>query len=120
MGLILITHDMGVVADVADDICVMYAGRVVERAGVLDIYARPAHPYAKALLESIPRVDMKGQALASIKGLPPSLVDLPDRVRLPPALRLREGPLRQRGAAAVRRRRHPAERVPLLRGGARS
>ncbi|WP_309646843.1 ABC transporter ATP-binding protein, partial [Nocardioides sp.] len=50
MGLILITHDMGVVADVADDICVMYAGRVVERAGVLDIYSRPAHPYAKALL----------------------------------------------------------------------
>jgi oligopeptide transport system ATP-binding protein len=77
MGLILITHDMGVVADVADDICVMYAGRVVERAGVLDIYSRPAHPYAKALLESIPRVDMKGQELASIKGLPPSLVDLP-------------------------------------------
>ena len=77
MGLILITHDMGVVADVADDICVMYAGRVVERAGVLDIYSRPAHPYAKALLESIPRVDMKGQQLASIAGLPPSLVDLP-------------------------------------------
>jgi oligopeptide transport system ATP-binding protein len=77
MGLILITHDMGVVADVADDICVMYAGRVVERAGVNDIYAAPAHPYAKALLESIPRVDMKGQELASIKGLPPNLTQMP-------------------------------------------
>ena len=55
MGLILITHDMGVVADVADRIAVMYAGRIVEEAPVYDIYARPAHPYTKALLESIPR-----------------------------------------------------------------
>jgi len=66
MSLILITHDMGVVADVADEISVMYAGRVVEDAPVRDIYARPAHPYTKALLESIPRVDMKGQDLAVI------------------------------------------------------
>jgi oligopeptide/dipeptide ABC transporter ATP-binding protein len=77
MGLILITHDMGVVADVADKICVMYAGRVVERADVYSIYEAPAHPYTKALLESIPRVDMKGQELASIKGLPPNLTRLP-------------------------------------------
>jgi oligopeptide/dipeptide ABC transporter ATP-binding protein len=77
MGLILITHDMGVVADVADNICVMYAGRIVERAGVHDIYKDPAHPYTKALLESIPRVDMKGQQLASIEGLPPTLTKLP-------------------------------------------
>ncbi len=77
MGLILITHDMGVVADVADKICVMYAGRVVERADVMSIYSAPAHPYTKALLESIPRVDMKGQQLASISGLPPNLTRLP-------------------------------------------
>jgi oligopeptide/dipeptide ABC transporter ATP-binding protein len=77
MGLILITHDMGVVADVADKICVMYAGRVVERADVMSIYSAPAHPYTKALLESIPRVDMKGQELASIRGLPPNLTQLP-------------------------------------------
>jgi oligopeptide transport system ATP-binding protein len=77
MGLILITHDMGVVADVADHICVMYAGRVVEDAPVNDIYANPAHPYAKALLESIPRVDLKGQELNVIKGLPPSLTRVP-------------------------------------------
>ena len=77
MGLILITHDMGVVADVADKICVMYAGRVVERADVMSIYSAPAHPYTKALLESIPRVDMKGQQLASIRGLPPNLTMLP-------------------------------------------
>jgi oligopeptide transport system ATP-binding protein len=77
MGLILITHDMGVVADVADRISVMYAGRVVEHAGVHEIYAKPAHPYTKALLESIPRVDLKGQTLNVIKGLPPSLLAIP-------------------------------------------
>jgi oligopeptide transport system ATP-binding protein len=77
MGLILITHDMGVVADVADRISVMYAGKVVEEAPVYDIYARPAHPYTKALLESIPRLDHKGQQLNVIKGLPPSLTDIP-------------------------------------------
>lgn len=77
MGLILITHDIGVVADVADDICVMYAGREVEKADVFSIYASPAHPYTKGLLESIPRIDMKGKLLASIQGLPPNLTRMP-------------------------------------------
>ncbi|MBD0292632.1 MAG: ABC transporter ATP-binding protein [Jiangellaceae bacterium] len=77
MGLILITHDLGVVADVSDKISVMYAGRIMEKALVHDIYARPAHPYTKGLLESIPRLDMKGQELAAIKGLPPSLTRIP-------------------------------------------
>jgi oligopeptide transport system ATP-binding protein len=77
MGLILITHDMGVVADVADRISVMYAGRIVEEAPVYDIYARPAHPYTKALLESIPRVDLKGHELNVIRGLPPALTAVP-------------------------------------------
>jgi len=77
MGLVLITHDMGVVADVADRISVMYAGRIVEEAPVRDIYASPAHPYTKALLESIPRLDLKGQELNVIKGLPPMLTDIP-------------------------------------------
>ncbi|MFY1635987.1 ABC transporter ATP-binding protein [Solwaraspora sp. WMMB335] len=77
MGLVLITHDMGVVADVADRISVMYAGRVVEEAPVRDIYATPAHPYTKALLESIPRIDLKGQELNVIKGLPPALTSIP-------------------------------------------
>ncbi|MDI1460343.1 ABC transporter ATP-binding protein [Catellatospora sp. KI3] len=77
MGLILITHDMGVVADVADRINVMYAGRIVEKAPVYDIYAKPSHPYTKALLESIPRVDLKGQQLNVIKGLPPNLTRIP-------------------------------------------
>ena len=77
MGLILITHDLGVVADVADRIAVMYAGRIVERADVEDIYAQPAHPYTKGLLESIPRLDQKGQELSAIGGLPPNLTRIP-------------------------------------------
>ncbi|WP_174550776.1 ABC transporter ATP-binding protein [Microtetraspora malaysiensis] len=77
MGLILITHDLGVVADVADKIAVMYGGRIVENAEVHDLYRNPAHPYAKGLLESIPRVDLKGQELYAIKGMPPNLLDMP-------------------------------------------
>jgi oligopeptide transport system ATP-binding protein len=77
MGLILITHDLGVVADVADRIAVMYAGRIVEQSDVFEIYARPAHPYTKGLLESIPRLDQKGKVLAAIGGLPPSLTRIP-------------------------------------------
>jgi oligopeptide transport system ATP-binding protein len=77
MGLILITHDLGVVADVADKIAVMYGGRIVENAPVYDLYKNPAHPYSKGLLESIPRVDLKGQELYAIKGLPPNLLDMP-------------------------------------------
>ncbi len=77
MGLILITHDLGVVADVADKIAVMYAGRIVETAPVHDIYKAPAHPYTKGLLESIPRLDQKGRELYAIKGLPPNLTNIP-------------------------------------------
>ncbi|MFJ6559324.1 ABC transporter ATP-binding protein [Streptomyces sp. NPDC091412] len=77
MGLILITHDLGVVADVADKIAVMYAGRIVETAPVHELYKRPAHPYTKGLLDSIPRLDHKGQELYAIKGLPPNLQAIP-------------------------------------------
>jgi oligopeptide transport system ATP-binding protein len=77
MGLILITHDLGVVADVADRIAVMYAGRIVEQATVHELYANPAHPYTIGLLESIPRIDEKGQQLRTIKGLPPNLMRIP-------------------------------------------
>ncbi|MFG2527507.1 ABC transporter ATP-binding protein [Streptomyces sp. NPDC048516] len=77
MGLILITHDLGVVADVADTIAVMYAGRIVETAPVHQLYRAPAHPYTRGLLESIPRLDQKGQRLYAIKGLPPNLTAIP-------------------------------------------
>ncbi|MEU7063459.1 ABC transporter ATP-binding protein [Streptomyces sp. NPDC046161] len=77
MGLILITHDLGVVADVADKIAVMYAGRIVEQAPIHELYKRPAHPYTRGLLDSIPRLDQKGQELYAIKGLPPNLLKTP-------------------------------------------
>jgi oligopeptide transport system ATP-binding protein len=77
MGLILITHDLGVVADVADRIAVMYAGRIVEQAGAFELYAQPGHPYTKGLLDSIPRLDQKGETLAAIGGLPPNLMNIP-------------------------------------------
>jgi oligopeptide transport system ATP-binding protein len=77
MGLILITHDLGVVADVADRIALMYAGRIVEQADVHDLYRNPAHPYTKGLLDSIPRLDQKGETLDAIGGLPPNLTNIP-------------------------------------------
>src|SRR5919201_543117 len=77
-AVILITHDLGVVADVADEILVMYAGRVVERGGKRQIFYDPQHPYTWGLLGSIPRLDRpKPERLHSIRGLPPSLINLP-------------------------------------------
>jgi oligopeptide transport system ATP-binding protein len=77
MGLILITHDLGVVADVADRIAVMYAGRIVEQADAFELYRQPGHPYTEGLLDSIPRLDQKGETLSAIGGLPPSLINIP-------------------------------------------
>ncbi|MFD6141248.1 oligopeptide/dipeptide ABC transporter ATP-binding protein [Promicromonospora sp. NPDC060271] len=71
MGLVLITHDLGVVAGVADDVTVMYAGRAVEQAPVVPTYTAPAHPYTRALLRSIPSASGTGR-LAVIPGRPPS------------------------------------------------
>jgi oligopeptide transport system ATP-binding protein len=76
---ILITHDLGVVAGMCDDIMVMYAGRVIERASVFDLYGDPAHPYSMGLLRSVPRLDEVRKArLVPIEGLPPDLIELPD------------------------------------------
>jgi oligopeptide/dipeptide ABC transporter ATP-binding protein len=77
-SVILITHDLGVVAEVADEIIVMYAGRVVERGSKRQIFYDPQHPYTWGLLGSIPRLDRpKPKKLHSIEGTPPSLINLP-------------------------------------------
>src|SRR5438874_5314889 len=77
-SVILITHDLGVVADIADDIAVMYAGRVVEQGTKRQVFYDPQHPYAWGLLGSIPRLDRpKPEKLHSISGAPPSLINLP-------------------------------------------
>jgi oligopeptide transport system ATP-binding protein len=103
-GLILITHDLGVVAEVADKICVMYAGKIVEKASVAHVYASPAHPYTERLINSIPRVDQKGGRLDPIRGSPPSLMNIPPgcsfhprcpRARIPDPCRTEVPPLRE-------------------------
>ncbi len=76
---IMITHDLGVVAGVCDYVCVMYAGKIVEKASNFDLFKAPKHPYTKGLLSSVPRFDMeKGDRLFSIEGQPPNLINLPE------------------------------------------
>jgi oligopeptide transport system ATP-binding protein len=78
LAVVWITHDLGIVAGLADQVVVMYAGFIVERGGVDDIYERPSHPYTLALLNSLPRVDRtNGGRLKTIPGLPPDLLELP-------------------------------------------
>ncbi|MBL8968838.1 MAG: ABC transporter ATP-binding protein [Spirochaetaceae bacterium] len=79
-AVIMITHDLGVVAGMCETVCVMYAGRIVERAQVDDLFYDPKHPYTRGLLDSIPRADRTGSdgRLYSIPGSPPSLVGMPD------------------------------------------
>src|SRR3989441_9207005 len=84
-AVILITHDLGVVAEIADDIIVMYAGRVVERAPTRQLFYDPQHPYTWGLLGSIPRLDRpKQERLHSIEGTPPSLISLPEGCKFRP------------------------------------
>jgi oligopeptide/dipeptide ABC transporter ATP-binding protein len=77
MAIILITHNLGVVAETCDDVVVMYAGRPVERATVKDIFNTPQHPYTWGLLHSIPKLYEREERLIPIEGQPPSLIDLP-------------------------------------------
>ena len=77
VGIILITHDLGVAAGICHRIAVMYAGRVVETGDVRTVYRRPAHPYTRALLDSIPHLGQRRRRLYSIGGQPPSLIDTP-------------------------------------------
>jgi oligopeptide/dipeptide ABC transporter ATP-binding protein len=72
MAVLIVTHDMGVVARMADRMLVMYAGRAVETGSVLDVFDAPAHPYTRALLEAIPRLDQPDRALRAIAGTPPA------------------------------------------------
>ena len=84
MSMIIITHDMGVVAEAADEIVVMYAGQVIEQATVLDLFDHPEHPYTEALLGALPQLEGEGirhGRLTAIPGRPPVLVDPPDGCR---------------------------------------
>jgi peptide/nickel transport system ATP-binding protein len=76
-AVLLITHDLGVVAEVGDDVAVMYAGRIVEQAAVADLFADPQHPYTLGLLSSIPRLDADLGPLPTIRGAVPAPSEMP-------------------------------------------
>ena len=82
MAIIFITHDLGVIAEVCDDVLVMYAGTVAERASAVELFKNPRHPYTMGLLSSIPRLEgLRKTHLNTIRGMVPSLYDLPDGCR---------------------------------------
>jgi oligopeptide/dipeptide ABC transporter ATP-binding protein len=85
MSILLITHDLGVIAEMADDVAVMYAGRVVERGPVEDVFRSPQHPYTEALLHSIPILGMtQAEPLQVIRGMVPSALRWPAGCRFAP------------------------------------
>lgn len=75
--MILITHDLGVVAEVCEDVAVMYAGRIVEQGSADDIFNHTRHPYTEGLFDSLPNLKQRGEELVPIKGLMPDPSDLP-------------------------------------------
>jgi peptide/nickel transport system ATP-binding protein len=83
-AVVIITHDLGVVAEIADDVVVMYAGKVAEEGSVDSIFNRPHHPYTWGLLGSLPRLDADLERLAQIPGQPPSLLNPPAGCRFHP------------------------------------
>jgi peptide/nickel transport system ATP-binding protein len=109
MSILLITHDLGVVAETCDEVVVMYAGRVVERAATATLFAAPRHHYTAGLLRSVPSTDHGGDRLQEIRGMVPALWDLPagckfaDRCpRVDDRCRVDEPALVQLGASEVR------------------
>ncbi|MGY1723236.1 ABC transporter ATP-binding protein [Blastococcus sp. SYSU DS0533] len=108
MGLILITHDLGVVNEVADNVAVMYAGRIVERGTVDEVFSNPAHPYTDGLMRSIPQVEIKGGRLQPIGGQPPNLAAIPSGCPFHPRC-----PKRRTGAEAATGRDCVADVPPL-------
>ena len=114
-AVIMITHDLGVVAEMTHDIAVMYAGRVVERAPTAELFAAPQHPYTWGLLRSIPRLDTpRDEELVPIEGRPPSLINRPSGLRVPPALPVRARGAQARRPAARAGRRQPDHEVACL------
>jgi oligopeptide/dipeptide ABC transporter ATP-binding protein len=91
LSIILVTHDLGVVAEICDDVLVMYGGRTAEYASVDTIYNEPLHPYTQRLMEAFPDVDNPTSALASIPGHPPPLDALPPGCRFEPRCHRKNG-----------------------------
>jgi peptide/nickel transport system ATP-binding protein len=96
MAVVLITHDLGVIAQVVDRVAVMYAGRIVEEGPVAAVFERPSHPYTRLLLESIPSLDHEQDRLPSIPGMVPGLSQLPPGCRFHPRCPLARPPCAER------------------------
>ncbi len=115
MAMVLITHDLGVVAETADEVAVMYAGRIVEQAPAAELFAAPQHPYTWGLLRSTPRLDAAvGADLVAIPGRPPSLVSPPSGCRFHPRCRYVRDPHREVDPALVAVASRPDHRVACL------
>ena len=121
MAIMLITHAMGVVAETAQRVVVMYAGKVVEEAPVGELFAHPRHPYTQGLIRSIPRIDtaaLQKVRLEAIAGTVPKLIEPPEGCRFAPRCKLRDAGVHHGDAAAARSgaghkvRVHPARCVP--------
>lgn len=78
MAIIMITHDLGVVAEICDEVIVMYAGKIVERSTVDELFNHPKHPYTELLMKAIPKMDEDVEKLATIEGLVPSIINMPE------------------------------------------
>jgi oligopeptide/dipeptide ABC transporter ATP-binding protein len=78
MGMILVTHDLAIVAETCNQIVIMYAGRIVESGDIKQVFAKPLHPYTEALLKALPTIGSRHKRLFQIKGEPPNLLDLPE------------------------------------------
>ena len=109
MAILIITHDLGVIAEMADQVMVMYAGQIVESAAVSDIFADPQHPYTIGLLGSIPRLDVERERLATIEGTVPGANNQPKGCRFAPRCPFADG--RCREAAPPLRDLGPNHRV---------
>ena len=117
MAILFITHDLGVVAEIADDVAVMYLGNVVEYTDVDTAFNNPKHPYTRALLRSMPKVTATREPLQAIKGMVPSPLPPTERLRVSPALpRFYARRLRPDRPADGRRRRWARGALSALHG----
>ncbi len=95
MGLILVTHNLGIVAEVCDSVAIMYAGRLVESGSVMRVYNEPAHPYTRGLMDALPRLGIRQKRLYQIEGEPPDLCGLPTGCHFHPRCTLADDRCRQ-------------------------
>ena len=119
---ILITHDLGLVAELCDRVAVMYAGRIVEMGDIYTIFAKPRHPYTVGLMQSLPRLAADSEWLRPITGQPPSMLNMPPGCAFHPRCFLSQGRLRlphRRARPPHDRRGDAPDALPLRRGAAR-